>query len=52
VLVIDDSRIIVRYRELTAPSGAACAPGLSWPAAIVRIPFTDLPVYFERIGTL
>lgn len=51
VLVIDDSRIIVRYRELVVPAGNACAQGLSWPAAIVRIPFTDLPVVFERIGT-
>jgi hypothetical protein len=51
VIIIDDSRIIVRYRELVSPVGAACAQGLSWPAVIVRIPFTDLPVYFERIGT-
>lgn len=50
VLLIDDNRIIVRYRELLAGSGTVCAPGLSWPAVIVRIPFTDLPVRFEPLG--
>ena len=52
VLVIDDNRIIVRYRELVAPAGTPCAQGLSWPATIVRIPFTDLPVHFEQLGPL
>ncbi len=51
VLLIDDSRIIVRYREVLSRSGAACAPALSYPAAIVRIPFADLPVRFEQLGT-
>src|SRR5690606_29511239 len=52
VLLFDDTRIIVRYRELLSRSGTPCASGLSWPGAIVRIPFTDLPVRFEQMGTL
>jgi len=50
VLLFDDNRIIVRYRELLSSAGTACAPGQSWPAVIVRIPFTDLPVHFEQLG--
>jgi len=52
VLLFDDSRIIVRFREVVSRSGAACAPALSYPAVIVRIPFTDLPVRFEQLGAL
>jgi hypothetical protein len=51
VLLIDDSRLIVRYRELVSRSGTGCAPALSHPSAIVRIPFTDLPVRFEQLTT-
>lgn len=52
VLLFDDNRIIVRFRELLSRSGSTvCAPGQSWPAVIVRIPFTDLPVRFEQLGT-
>lgn len=51
VLLFDDNRIIVRFREVRS-SDAGCAPGLSYPAVIVRIPFTDLPVRFEQAGTL
>ena len=52
VLLIDDSRLIVRYREVVTGSSAACAPAISYPAAIARVPFTDLPVHFERMGTV
>ncbi|MCO5120836.1 MAG: hypothetical protein M9951_14545 [Burkholderiaceae bacterium] len=52
VQLIDDSRLIVRYREIVARSDAACAPATSYPAAIARVPLTDLPVHFERMGTL
>ncbi|MFA7506115.1 MAG: hypothetical protein WCZ28_15555 [Burkholderiaceae bacterium] len=51
VLLIDDSGIIVRYREVVSRWGTACAPALSHPAAIVRIPFTGLPVRFEQLST-
>ena len=52
VLLFDDSRIIVRYREVLSRTDAGCAQALSYPAAIVRIPFTDLPVRFEQLGAL
>lgn len=52
VLLFDDSRIIVRYREVLTRADASCAQALSHPAAIVRIPFTDLPVRFEQLGTV
>ena len=56
VLMLDDSRIIVRYREMVRPPfptvGGSCGFGQSAPAAIVRIPAFDLPVRFEQLGTL
>lgn len=55
VLMIDDSRIIVRYREVLGPPfpgvGGGCGPGQSFPAAIARMPAFDLPVRFEPLGT-
>lgn len=51
VLLIDDSRIIVRYRETRSRSGAACTPALSYPSAIVRISMTHIPVRFEQLTT-
>lgn len=46
VILVDEGRLLVRWREETSGS---CASGLSWPGAIVRIPFPDLPVRFEQL---
>jgi hypothetical protein len=50
VVLVDDHHMVVRYREVLPPPGDACGFALSYPADIVRIPYTDRPLRFEELA--